>query len=596
MESWLTKGKRFYRLKNYNMALDCYEKAIADGDAEAMYLVACMYKSGTGVKKSVCKARAMLTQADDAGYKKAANVLSMLTSTSYGQRSFYVDEIFKLREKGKFQEAMEEFLYIVSRNDKPDDYTGECMYGIGMMYKLGEGVTKDEVVAEEWLRKAADNNSWNAVKELKLDRCIPEVICKNNCAKATAYIRHNIRRRENPEIILLQLASSFSSDIKIYIRGKRINVKDLFSMFTASARWERGTKLDITAEGEDAKKAVDCIAGLFYSRFSKRYLENLILEGRLNEEDVPLEKRTVKPFDEAEFLSKCMAKFPDIRKRYNLDEDILQWAKQNPLFAPLVELIMKGYTEQGILELKKKLPAWESRRFSFMDIYPWGTYFNQNFFDYSDPTADAVNSMSSYYDEKCSELKSEMESLQQFEDKIKRKEQLAAAGDIKTIIALGKLYEKGGKWCKPDKEKARLYYQNLNEAWDNIWLKRYESWLDKAVHDSDLERLGNLGREYIDGTFAENARKVSDGKFQREVAWLNKAIKAGDGWAAFTKGNLCYYGYGWWKKRRKDAYNYYIKASISPDAIRALELERINLERMKTTDYPILREFLYVAQ
>ncbi|SEH42456.1 HPr family phosphocarrier protein [Selenomonas sp. KH1T6] len=596
MESWLTQGKRFYRLKNYKMALDCYEKAIADGDAEAMYLVACMYKSGTGVAKSICKARAMLTQAADAGYKKAANVLPMLTSTSYGQRCFYVDEIFKLREKGKYQEAMEEFLYIVGKNEKPDDYTGECMYGIGMMYKLGEGVPKDEVIAEEWLRKAADNNSWNAVKELKLDRRIPEVICENNCAKATAYIRHNIRRRENPEIILLQLSGSFSSDIKIYIRGKCIDVKDWFSMFKVSPRWERGTKLDITAEGEDAEKAVDRIAGLFYNRFSKRYLENLILEGRINEEYVPLEKRTVKPFDEAEFLSKCMAKFPDIRKRYNLDEDTLQRAKQNPLFEPLAELIMKGYTEQGILELKKKLPAWESRRFSFMDIYPWEVCFSPNFFNHSNPTADAVNSMSSYYDEKCSGLRSEMESLQQFEDEIKRKEQLVATGDIKTIIALGKLYEKGGKWCKPDKGKARLYYQRLKDAWDNVWAKRYESWLDKAVQDSGLERLGNLGREYIDGTFAENAQKASDAKFQREVAWLNKAIKAGDGWAAFTKGNLCYYGYGWWKNRRKDAYNYYIKAAISQNAIRALELERINLERMQTTDYPVLREFLYVVQ
>ncbi len=80
MESWLTQGKRFYRLKNYKMALDCYEKAIADGDAEAMYLLACMYKSGTGVQKSICKARSMLTQAADTGYKKAANILPMLTS------------------------------------------------------------------------------------------------------------------------------------------------------------------------------------------------------------------------------------------------------------------------------------------------------------------------------------------------------------------------------------------------------------------------------------------------------------------------------------------------------------------------------------
>ena len=69
-KSWLYKGRRAYRMKNYAAAKDCYEQAIAEGDTEAMYLTALMYQSGTGVPKSICKARALFGQAAEAGYKK----------------------------------------------------------------------------------------------------------------------------------------------------------------------------------------------------------------------------------------------------------------------------------------------------------------------------------------------------------------------------------------------------------------------------------------------------------------------------------------------------------------------------------------------
>ena len=58
-KSWLYKGRRAYRMKNYDAAMDCYEQAIAEGDTEAMYLAALMYQSGTGVSKSICKAKAL---------------------------------------------------------------------------------------------------------------------------------------------------------------------------------------------------------------------------------------------------------------------------------------------------------------------------------------------------------------------------------------------------------------------------------------------------------------------------------------------------------------------------------------------------------
>ncbi len=589
-KSWLYKGRRAYRMKNYDMALDCYEKAIAEGDTQAMYLEARMYESGTGVPKSICKARALFKQAAEEGHKEAANALAMLANPSYIQRCVYVYEVCKLREKGKYREAMEEFLFLVEESKKTDDYTGECMYWIGMMYKLGQGVLKDEVIAEEWLRKAIEHNSGKALKELKMDEVAPEVVCEDNCAKTTAYVDRNIRASENIMELLTQLASSFAANIKIEVRGKSVDAKDFFSMLMAHIAWEKGTKVDISAEGEDAEEAVRSIADLFYSGLSDEYLAKMISQGRIKRKNKPAQT-VFKEFDENEYLNRCMVKLADIRKKYNLDTDTLQRAKQNPWLVSLAELVLKGYTEQGILELKKELPVWEPR-WNFYDDYMPCVFFSwlsPEEHEPKDPTTEAVDRMSRYYDEKCSLLSDEIKSYRQWKDEIERKNQLAAAGDVKTIIYLGKLYEKGAKWCKQDKEKARQYYKQIKDAWDNILAKRYEEWLDKAVRDSGFERIGMFGREYIDGTFRENAQKHPDAKYQREVRWLNEAMKAGDGWAAFTKGNICYYGYGRWKNRKKEAYNYYIKAK---DSIYAWELEKMRLERIGTSDYPILAEIL----
>ena len=75
---------------------------------------------------------------------------------------------------------------------------------------------------------------------------------------------------------------------------------------------------------------------------------------------------------------------------------------------------------------------------------------------------------------------------------------------------------------------------------------------------------------------------------------MNKAIKEGDGWAAFTKGNICYYGYGHWKERKKEAYNNYIKASKSKESIWPLELEKMSFDKTKTIEYEMLEAVLRI--
>lgn len=590
-KSWLNKGRRAYRLKQYNVAMDCYDKAIAEGDTQAMYQAACMYQSGMGVHKSICKARELFKRAADEGNEKAATALTLMASPAYAHRCDYVVEVCKLRKQGKYKEAMEEFLFIADENSKSDDYVGECMYWIGMMYKLGQGVPKDEVIAERWLRKAVDNCSWKAMKELKLDECLPKVVCEGDCAKAIAYVYHNIRRQENPEGILSQLTGSFKSDIKIYVKGKCMDATDWsFAMFFHPINWVRGTRLEICTEGEDAVEAVKSIVELFYSRFSEEYLEKLISQERIKG-PISENKKTCnteyKAFDEAEFLSQCMHKFADIRKRYSLHEDKLKRAQEEPWLKNEAEFVIEGCTEQGILEIKKnKLPEWEEKRYKYrsnyidygcIDFYP--EYFSSES-KTVDLTAGAVSSMSDYYDEKCGRLCAKLEQLEHFDEVIRSKEKLASAGDVHAMLFLGKAYEKGKLWRRQDDERARLYYQMAKDAWAGDLSKRYMAWLEQAVKDSGLDSIGRLGREYIAGSFAEAARKNSNAKLKREIKWLNKAIEAGDGWAAFTKGNICYYGYGRWKERKKEAYKDYIKASESKESIYPLELEELSFDRI----------------
>ena len=69
-KSWLNKGRRAYNLKQYEVAIDCFEKAIAEGDVQAMYLAACMYQSGTGVPKVFAKPKLYLDKLLIKGIKR----------------------------------------------------------------------------------------------------------------------------------------------------------------------------------------------------------------------------------------------------------------------------------------------------------------------------------------------------------------------------------------------------------------------------------------------------------------------------------------------------------------------------------------------
>ena len=144
--------------------------------------------------------------------------------------------------------------------------------------------------------------------DVVVDERRPEVLCEDNYAWTTAYVyRHNSRRCENSE--------SISTPLK----------------------WEQGTKLKICAEGTGAKRIVRSIVEWLYN---KKSIE----------------------FDEARFLSQCMKRFADIRKECNLDEEMLRRAEKIRLVKREADFVLAGYTEQGIKEIEKKLPAWEEKK------------------------------------------------------------------------------------------------------------------------------------------------------------------------------------------------------------------------------------------
>ena len=276
------------------------------------------------------------------------------------------------------------------------------------------------------------------------------------------------------------------------------------------------------------------------------------------------------PFDEEKFIRQCMERFAEIRNEHGLDDDTLEAAQQKPLLERQLDPVLEGCSEQGIKEINKKLPEWEEKNrknscfggwIASLDFASWNTI---------DLTANQVDRMASYYREKCILLCGKMEQVQHYEEIIRVKEQLAGAGDVEAMFFLGEAYEIG-RLCVRDKEKVWAYFQMAKDTWAGDLAKKYKAWLDKDVQDSGLEMIGRLGQEYIDGIFAETAKKNRHEKLKKEIKWLNEAIEAGDGWAAFTKGNICYYGYGRWSARKQEAYNNYQKAAKSKDAIYALE-------------------------
>ena len=293
--------------------------------------------------------------------------------------------------------------------------------------------------------------------------------------------------------------------------------------------------------------------------------------------------QNIKEFDEVLFLKKCVDSFSEIRNKYQLDEETLKAAKSNHILEKMAEIVIDGRTEQGILKIAKGMTEWDYRsRGGVLPWSIWGSIWFRPLF--MDPTEEMVKIVLENYEGTCRALRRKIDELAHLEkvlvnlDKlIDKQEQRISSGDVKAMFFLGKIYE-DEEFGVQNKEKANAYYQMAKDTWKEKHSKRYEEWLDKAVQDSGLELLREMGRAYIAGSFVQAGKKDYDKKLKKEIRWLTDAITVDDGWAAFTLGNIHYYGYGRCKPRKKAAYNKYLQAAQTKESIYGLELGECQLQ------------------
>ena len=77
--------------------------------------------------------------------------------------------------------------------------------------------------------------------------------------------------------------------------------------------------------------------------------------------------------------------------------------------------------------------------------------------------------------------------------------------------------------------------------------KEYAEWLKMVTKKSKMPMIGQIGRDFLESDMEYGCKRDTYPRLREEEYWLMNAWKAGDGWAAFTHGCLCYYGAVRWK-------------------------------------------------
>ena len=98
---------------------------------------------------------------------------------------------------------------------------------------------------------------------------------------------------------------------------------------------------------------------------------------------------------------------------YQLDEDTLKAAKTNPRLEKMVEIVLDGCTEHGILKMAKGMPAWEYKnKGSKIPVIPLGVISGIPIpFHQCDPTDNMVQIVSENYEGTCRALRRKIDEL-----------------------------------------------------------------------------------------------------------------------------------------------------------------------------------------
>ena len=163
-------GITYYDKQDYIKAMEWFEKAAANGNANAQTLIGHMYVNGLGVKPDYAKAIEWYEKAavngdatsqnniDDKYYEEIeqdyAKVLEWYEKVAASGDSYAQNNIGSMYEDGlyvkqDYTKAMEWYKKAASQGNS------EAQKNIGYMYMNGLGVKQDYVKAMEWFEKAA---------------------------------------------------------------------------------------------------------------------------------------------------------------------------------------------------------------------------------------------------------------------------------------------------------------------------------------------------------------------------------------------------------------------------------------------------------
>jgi len=183
MAQWYQNGM-FSLKQSFVMAAMLYEKAVAQGDPNAMFNLAHLYRDGKGVAQSHKKAAELFTMAADQGHASAMNNLGLMYQKGEGVAQSYhqafelytvaagqeqVNAIFALGclyRDGQgvaksYQKAVELFTMAAEKGEVG------AMTSLGISYIQGQGVAQSNELAREWWTTAANKGHAGALNNLR---------------------------------------------------------------------------------------------------------------------------------------------------------------------------------------------------------------------------------------------------------------------------------------------------------------------------------------------------------------------------------------------------------------------------------------------
>ena len=140
-------GRAYHKKKEYEKAVEFYQKAADKGYTNAQYNLGVMYDNGWGVRQDYIKAVELYQKAADQGNADALSNLGVMYESGQSVKQDYKKAVELFEEAAAQGNAF-------------------AQINLGEMYVAGKGVKKDYVKARELFKKAAAQGNKFAEKKL----------------------------------------------------------------------------------------------------------------------------------------------------------------------------------------------------------------------------------------------------------------------------------------------------------------------------------------------------------------------------------------------------------------------------------------------